>query len=87
MIHIVGLLSPTGSYCRVKTVLERAYMAPYLCTVFGPYIRLIYWWGCLEDIERPHTLAVLRKKHSPRDFDSFRARTPESEQQLLPQLY
>jgi hypothetical protein len=66
----------------------RTCMAPYLCTVFGSFIRLIYRWGCLEDVcvKHKHTLEELRKKHSPPDFDDFRARTPENEQ-LVPQLY
>jgi hypothetical protein len=87
MIHIVGLLSPTASYCRVMTVLE---------SLRGPVIMHGVWPLHSPDILvgmfRRYTYKTSAhsrrtKKHLPRDCDSFRARTPEGEQQLLPQLY
>ena len=90
MIHIAGLLPLTASYCRVTTALG---------SLHGPVIVRGVWLlhspdllvetvrRCMYCVKHPHTLEELRKKHSPRDFDNFRARTPESEQQLLPQLY
>jgi len=87
MIRIAGLLSPIASYCRVKTV---------LVSLHGPVIMHDVW-----PLHSPDLLVGMfrrymyktsahsrrTKKHSPRDFDNFRARTPDSEQQLLAQLY